>query len=190
MIRIAPSNAELVSAETPGLDRRRIAAGAAALAAGEPDDLYDTFMAKGGAAPEIVWDPPVDRLGAAQLRFLLRYWSEVAGARKMPGAKEIDALEMRPALGYINLLDVIGGGEDFRYRVFGSVIAAVAGYDMTGRMVSTLKTAPYLVANSPLPPGRPVWGGGEPLLTEHRPPPSTMPTVAWHGLVLPLADDA
>jgi hypothetical protein len=30
---------------------------------------------------------------------------------------------------------------------------------------------------------------GEPLLTEHRPPPSTMPTVAWHGLILPLAGD-
>ena len=189
MIRIAHSNAELVSAETPGLDRRRIAAWAAALAAGEPDDLYDTFMAKGGAAPEIVWDPPVDRLGAAQLRFLLRYWSELAGARKMPGAKEIDALEMRPALGYINLLDVIGGGEDFRYRVFGSVIAAVAGYDMTGRMVSTLKTAPYM-AEFALATCRAVMQRGEPLLTEHRPPPSTMPTVAWHGLVLPLADDA
>jgi hypothetical protein len=189
MIRIAHSNAELVSAETPGLDRRRIAAWAAALAAGAPDDLYDTFMAKGGAAPEIVWDPPVDRLGAAQLRFLLRYWSELAGARKMPGAKEIDALEMRPALGYINLLDVIGGGEDFRYRVFGSVIAAVAGYDMTGRMVSTLKTAPYM-AEFALATCRAVMQRGEPLLTEHRPPPSTMPTVAWHGLVLPLADDA
>ena len=189
MIRIAHSNAELVSAETPGLDRRRIAAWAAALAAGEPDDLYDTFMAKGGAAPEIVWDPPVDRLGAAQLRFLLRYWSELAGARKMPGAKEIDALEMRPALGYINLLDVIGGGEDFRYRVFGSVIAAVAGYDMTGRMVSALKTAPYM-AEFALATCRAVMQRGEPLLTEHRPPPSTMPTVAWHGLVLPLAGDA
>src|ERR1700731_4899268 len=189
MIRIAHSNAELVSAETPGLDRRRIAAGAAALAAGEPDDLYDTFMAKGGAAPEIVWDPPVDRLGAAQLRFLLRYWSEVAGARKMPGAKEIDALEMRPALGYINLLDVIGGGEDFRYRVFGSVIAAVAGYDMPGRMVSALKTAPYM-AEFALATCRAVMQRGEPLLTEHRPPPSTMPTVAWHGLVLPLAGAA
>jgi hypothetical protein len=188
MIRIAHSNADLVSAETPGLDRRRIAAWAAALAAGEPDDLYDTFMAKGGAAPEIVWNPPVDRLGAAQLRFLLRYWSELAGARKMPGAKEIDALEMRPALGYINLLDVIGGGEDFRYRVFGSVIAAVAGYDMTGRMVSALKTAPYM-AEFALATCRAVMQRGEPLLTEHRPPPSTMPTVAWHGLVLPLAGD-
>ncbi len=116
MIRIAHSNAELASAEVPGLDGRRVAAWAAALAAGEPHGLHDTFMAKGGAAPDIVWDPPVDRLGAPQLRFLLRYWTELAGARAMPGTREIDALEMRPALGYINLLDVIEGGGRCRLR--------------------------------------------------------------------------
>ena len=188
MIRIAHSNAELASAEAPGLDSRRIAAWAAALAAGEPHGVHDTFVAKGGAAPDIIWDPPVDRLGAAQLRFLLRYWTELAGARTMPGTREIDALEMRPALGYINLLDVIEGGEDFRYRVFGSVIAAVAGYEMTGRTVSALKTALY-VTEFTLAAYRAVVQRGEPLLTEHRPPPSAVPTVAWHGLVLPLADD-
>src|SRR5260221_11636898 len=99
MIRIARSNAELASAEVPGLDGSRVAAWAAALAAGEPHGLHDTFMAKGGAAPDIVWDPPVDRLGAPQLRFLLRYWTELAGARAMPGTREIDPLERRPALG-------------------------------------------------------------------------------------------
>lgn len=186
MIRIAHSNAELAPAEAPGLDGHRIAAWAASLAAGEPHDLQETFITKGGAAPDIVWNPPVDRLGAPQLRFLLRYWTDLAGARAMPGAKEIDALEMRPALGYINLLDVVEGGEDFRYRVFGSVIAAVAGYDMTGRLVSALKTAPYM-AEFALANYRAVVQRGEPLLTEHRPPPSTMPTVTWHGLVLPLA---
>jgi hypothetical protein len=188
MIRIAHSNAE-VAAETSALDGRRVAAWAAALTAGEPHGLYDTFTAKGGAAPDIVWDPPVDRLGAPQLRFLLRYWTELAGTRTMPGTREIDALEMRPALGYINLLDVVEGGEDFRYRVFGSVIAAVAGYDMTGRMVSALKTAPYM-AEFALATCRAVVQRGEPLLTEYRPPSSAVPTVAWHGLVLPLAGDS
>src|SRR5690348_15202544 len=187
MIRIAHSNAEL-AAEIPGLDRGRVAAWAAALAAGEAPGLDETFMAKGGAAPDFVWAPSVDRLSAAQLRFLLRYWSELAGARAMPSSKEIDALEMRPALGYINLLDVIEGGEDFRYRVFGSTIAAVAGYDMTGRTVSALKVAPYM-AEFALASCRAVVLRGEPLLTEHRPPASAVPTVAWHGLILPLAGD-
>ena len=188
MIRIAHSNAELASSEIPGLDRARIAAWTAALAAGEAHALNETFMAKGGAAPEFVWAPTVDRLSAAQLRFLLRYWSELAGARAMPCAKEIDALEMRPALGYINLLDVVEGGEDFRYRVFGSIIAAVAGYDMTGRTVSALKVVPYM-AEFALATCRAVVQRGQPLLTEHRPPASAVPTVAWHGLILPLAGD-
>jgi hypothetical protein len=188
MIRIAHSSAELAPGEISGLDRARIAAWAAALIAGEAQGLHETFMAKGGAAPDFVWTPPVDRLSAAQLRFLLRYWSELAGTRAMPRAKEIDALEMRPALGYINLLDVIESGEDFRYRVFGSIIAAVAGYDMTARTVSALKVAPYM-AEFALASCRAVVLRGEPLLTEHRPPASAVPTVAWHGLILPLAGD-
>lgn len=188
MIRIAHSNAELAPAEIPGLDRGRVAAWASALAASEAHGLHETFMAKGGAAPDFVWAPSVDRLSAAQLRFLLRYWSELAGARAMPRSKEIDALEMRPALGYINLLDVLEGGEDFRYRVFGSIIAAVAGYDMTGRTVSALKVAPYM-AEFALATCRAVVLRGQPLLTEHRPPASAVPTVAWHGLILPLAGD-
>ena len=188
MMRIAHSTAEVAPAEIPGPDARRVAVWAAALAAGEAQAVHETFVAKGGAAPDIIWSPPVDRLSAPQLRFLLRYWSELAGARDMPGAKEIDALEMRPALGYINLLDVIEGGEDFRYRVFGSVIAAVAGYDMTGRKMSALKTVPYM-AEFALATCRAVVQRGQPLLTEHRPPPSAVPTVAWHGLVLPLAGD-
>ena len=188
MIRIAHSNAELAPAETPRLDRARVAAWAAALAAGEAHGLHETFMALGGTAPDFAWSPSVDRLSAAQLRFLLRYWSELAGARAMPRAKEIDALEMRPALGYINLLDVLDDGEDFRYRVFGSIIAAVAGYDMTGRNVSALKTEPYM-AEFALAACRAVLRRGQPLLTEHRPPPSAVPTVAWHGLTLPLAGE-
>lgn len=187
MIRIAHSNAE-VAPEIAGLDSHRVATWAADLAAGALHGLHEAFVAKGGAAPDIVWSPPVDRLGAPQLRFLLRYWTDLAGARAMPGIKEIDALEMRPALGYINLLDVIDGGEDFHYRVFGSVIAAVAGYDMTGRKVSALKTVPYM-AEFALATCRAVVQRGEPLLTEHRPPPSAVPTVAWHGLILPLAGD-
>ena len=188
MIRIAHSNAELAPAEIPGLDRARVGTWAAALVAGEVHGLHEAFMAKGGAAPEFVWAPSVDRLSAAQLRFLVRYWSDLAGARAMPRAQEIDALEMRPALGYINLLDVIENGEDFRYRVFGSIIAAVAGYDMTGRTVSALKVAPYM-AEFALATCRAVVLRGQPLLTEHRPPPSAVPTVAWHGLILPLAGD-
>jgi hypothetical protein len=173
----------------PGLDGQRIASWAAGLVAGEAQGLREAFAAKGGAAPDIVWAPPVDRLSAPQLRFLLRYWTDLAGARPMPNAREIDALEMRPALGYIHLLDAIEGGEDFRYRVFGSIIAAVVGYDMTGRTVSALKTSSYM-AEFALAAGRAVVQRREPLLTEHRPPASAVPTVAWHGLILPLAGDS
>src|SRR6185312_7708747 len=156
---------------------------------------FPASIARGSAPGRPPWSPARCTAcmrpswpSAAQLRFLVRYWSDLAGARAMPRAQEIDALEMRPALGYINLLDVIENGEDFRYRVFGSIIAAVAGYDMTGRTVSALKVAPYM-AEFALATCRAVVLRGQPLLTEHRPPPSAVPTVAWHGLILPLAGD-
>lgn len=50
----------------------------------------------------------------------------------MPLASEIDALEMRPALGYGMLVEPVDGGADFRDRLYGSNLAAVSGFDMTG----------------------------------------------------------
>jgi hypothetical protein len=104
----------------------------------------------------------------------------------MPLTREIDALDMRPALGYVSLLDVIEKGRDFRYRVFGSAIAAVAGFDMTGRNASALKAGAEAVAFA-LALFRAVVERREPLLTEHGPP-STVNSVAWHSLILPLGD--
>src|SRR3546814_18454171 len=49
-------------------------------------------------------------------------------------------MQMRPALGHIMLLDVLDGGADYRYRVYGSEIAQRAGFDMTGKCTSELPT--------------------------------------------------
>lgn len=186
MIRLEYSSSPADLRRPPSLDRRRVEAWTAEIVAGAPSGLEAAFGPKGGRGPAIVWQPPVERLAAPQLRFLLRYWTELAGSRTMPRARDIDALEMRAALGYVNLLDVIEDGEDFRYRVFGSVVAAVSGYDMGGQPVSTLKASPHIIEFT-LASYRAAAQRGEPLLTEYRPP-APGQTVAWHTLVLPLAD--
>jgi hypothetical protein len=167
------------------VDWRRIEDWTAEIVAGPLRSLRQTFGA-GGTGPTILWCPPLARLAAPQLRFLMEYWGDLAGARPMPQTRQIDAVEMRPALGHVNLLDVIEQGRDFRYRVFGSAIAAVAGFDMTGRHASALRARSEVVEFA-LAIYRAVVERREPLLTEHGPP-STVSSVAWHSLILPLAD--
>jgi hypothetical protein len=166
------------------LDWRRIEGWTAEIRTGALRNLYETFGAD-GSGPRILWQPPIERLAAPQLRFLMDYWTGLAGDRPMPPARAIDAVEMRPALGYVNLLDVVEEGRDFRYRVFGSAIAAVTGFDMTGRCTSDLKARTEAVEFA-LALHRAVVERGTPLLIEHGPP-STLSSVAWHNLILPLA---
>lgn len=168
------------------LDWRRIDHWSAAIAAGDIAELRTVFGAKGARGPEIVWRPSLARLASPPQRTVLRYWSDLAGTRAMPAATEIDAVQMRSALGYVNLLDAIEQGEDFRYRVFGSTVAAVSGFDLTGQLASALKASPYIVEFG-LASFRAALRRGEPLLTEHGPP-ATAFTLAWHRLILPLAD--
>jgi hypothetical protein len=167
------------------LDRQRVERWTAAIAAGDETAMRRDFAPIGARGPAIVWRPSVDRLGAPQLRFLLRYWLDLRGSRRMPLASEIDALEMRPALGYIMLVEVMESGRDFRYRLYGSIITAVVGFEMTGKLLTNDPADPYIVEFA-LAAYRAAFARGEPLLTEHGPP-TSINTHEWHRLVLPLA---
>jgi hypothetical protein len=69
-------------------------------------------------------------------RDLYALWCDKRGTRKLPPWSSFDPVELRRWLGNLNLLDVVDGGKDFRYRVHGTTIAAKVGADMTGRLVS------------------------------------------------------
>lgn len=167
------------------LDPRNISLWTAELVDNRAESVRETFRRKGARGPVVTWNPPPQALVLQQLEFLRRYWGELAGDRRIPTGSEVDALAMRPALGYVILLDVIDGGSDFRYRVFGSIIASVSGFDMSGKRVSEHRASAYIVEFA-LACYRAALARGEPLLTEHGPP-ATLNTVAWHRLVLPLA---
>jgi hypothetical protein len=175
------------AAADAGLDWQRIERWAAAITAGDCAEIRQVFAVAGARGPELRWDPPVESLATPQLRFLLRYWNDLRGIRALPHMRGIDAIELRAALGYINLLEPVDHGRDFRYRVFGTVVAAVSGFDLTGQLASRLKASAYIVEFG-LAVFRAVRRRGEPLLTEHGPP-ATLYTATWHRLVLPFADD-
>jgi hypothetical protein len=169
------------------LDWQRVERWAAAIVAGDTAEVREAFAAAGARGPELRWDPPVESLSTPQHRFLLRYWNDLRGMRALPHRRGIDAIELRAALGYIHLLEPVEDGRDFRYRVFGTVVAAVSGFDLTGQRASSMKASAYIVEFA-LAVFRAARRRGEPVLTEHGPP-AAIYTSTWHRLVLPFADD-
>lgn len=137
--------------------------------------------------PRIVWSPHVEELGQPQLRFLLTYWRGLRDEAGRVDAGVVDALDMRPALGYIMLLDVLDGGADFHYRLYGSIIARHSSFDMTGRCLSTLRADQGVGAFFRIV-YRAALARPEPIYTEHAPPPSIRVKL-WYRLILPLVDD-
>jgi hypothetical protein len=163
-----------------------VAAWTDALVAGDVAPLKAVFQSHGARGPEVIWNPQMDDLRHAPLRFLLQHWRDLAAGRPMPRASQIDALALVPALGHVGLVDVVDGGADFHHRLYGTHVAAVSGFEMTGRSVSEFKASVYIVEYY-LAGYRAIYRRGEPLYTEHGPP-ATVMTSAWHRLALPLAD--
>src|SRR5678815_2275437 len=61
----------------------------------------------------IVHDP--NQLTSERLRRLYAYWASLKGERIAPSRSELNPADMRDQLGWIWLMDVIDGGEDFRF---------------------------------------------------------------------------
>ena len=169
------------------LDWKRIADWSARLVEGDLEPIAAVFRGHGATPPEVVIGPTADELGSQPLRFLLNHWTELAGGG-LPHLREVDALQLGPALGYIMLLDVADGALDFRYRLFGSKLARISDLDMTGRLLSTHSASPHTVEFSvafyrcAVSQRRPVFAKRHPVGAER--------TASWLQLALPLRDDS
>lgn len=155
------------------------------------DDLSavrEAFRSHGAGGPNVMWAPVADEIDQEKLQFLLAYWSGLASNASIPLTSQIDPIEMRPSLGYAMLLEVVGGGRDFRYRVFGTEIAAVSEFDMTGHLLSEHPASAYIVEFA-LAVYRAAIVRRSAALTEHWPS-RTRHTASWQRLILPLANSS
>jgi hypothetical protein len=158
------------------------------LAAGDATAFAGWFAAHGGEAPIVIWSPAPDQLATPQLRFLLEHWNSLRASRTMPGRGEISPLDLRPALGFVSLVDVVGDGFDFCYRLYGTASAQRVGFDMTGRSVWTFPTEPWLLVFHAAV-YRATLLRGQPLYTRHKPA-MRQRVLESQRLALPLADEA
>lgn len=132
-------------------------------------------------------DPGVDDLPTEHLRSVLRFWLQLPKVDGVPNVVKIKPEDVRPALGYLILIDIDEENDDFRYALYGSRIAAVSGFDMTGKGVwdlSTTSTVQNFFAACYITAGRLRC----PIYTVHEAPPAI--TVShWHRLILPLGQE-
>ena len=67
---------------------------------------------------------------------LYNLWNAKRGGRHMPDRAEFTPADLRPWLGDIHLLQVIDGGRDFLYLVYGTSVGRFHDVEMTRRHVS------------------------------------------------------
>ena len=115
---------------------------------------------------------------------LYRLWDGKRDGRRMPAREDFDALELTPWWGNLNMVEVEPGSGRFRYRIFGSRIAAHCGYDLTGRYVDQI--ASRIVAEEIIKTYRAVALTAEPLFWEHGANEHGAPGFKRRRLLLPL----
>ena len=95
-------------------------------------------MSAGGSSDGIV--VPVEQAGDIhpKLRELHGLWQKKRGQRPFPQRQDLDVIELWPWLGNLMLIEVEGGGADYLYRVYGTVLADYFSRDLTGRRTSSL----------------------------------------------------
>lgn len=170
------------------LDKNEIATFETALLAGEPEVIAHRFLAHGNAAPVIRWAPPVESLEKPQLAFLRGFWEANRNADGFLPRKLADPFALRPALGFIMILEAVEEGWDYVYRLYGSAIAEYAIRDYTGARTSELVVPGHTYIQSFYIAGyRAAAARGETLYTENTPPPK-ITVERWHRLILPLCD--
>ncbi len=69
------------------------------------------------------------------LAFLKDYWLRCRGARAMPSRADINPSDMKEHLGWVLLMDVLPGADDFRFRTVGTRVAEYFLQDATGTTV-------------------------------------------------------
>ncbi|WP_020594174.1 PAS domain-containing protein [Kiloniella laminariae] len=139
----------------------------------------------GSPSPHIHWQVDADNLPCEELKFLLNWWEATRAGRFAPMPTDVDPFALRPVLGRVTVLDVLDGGEDFRYRLYGSAIMNEPGKDLTGQLVSEIWTplrAFFAITYRALLKRR------EPLYTRHVPHHS-LKLSTWDRLILPLGEN-
>ena len=134
----------------------------------------------------LLLDPSPDDLPTEAHRATLHYWRGLSAVEGIPDQVKVEPDRLQAALGYLMLVDVVGGPAAYRYALYGTKIANIAGFDMTGKSVWEAATNDEIrlffaaVYQAAIVLRQPVF-------SVHEAPPS-ITTSEWNRLILPLGE--
>jgi len=76
------------------------------------------------------------KLDHPTLAALHTYWNEKRGDRRMPSRADIRPSELKDHLGWVIMADVLPGGQEFRYRLIGTLVTQYFLTETTGKTVT------------------------------------------------------
>ena len=119
------------------------------------------------------------------LSALLTLWERKRRGRLAPQRRDFAAEDLHLWFGNLMVIDVVDGGRDFLYRVYGTDIATAYGHDMTNRYCSEFPAPIAEFVLVELPRDRHEM---RPMFCEHTPP-IEISVYTWQRLILPLSED-
>ena len=138
-----------------------------------------------GTKPRVYWSPSAEQIRNPIIRSFAELLPEALADNPKGGrTKRVDLDAFGALKDWILVLNVVNGGEDFRYRRFGPGVAKGFGTDLTGSLTSDLSGP---VAGFYLTLYRSVMERQENALTIHEPPPSVF-VRQWWKLTVPIVD--
>jgi len=114
---------------------------------------------------------------------LYDFWRSLCGGRVAPARADFDVADLRPWLGNLMILDIEPDG-DFRYRLYGTGLVHIFGFDLSRRQVSETS---HLIGDKPLAEYRQVRDYCQPVYAA-RFSPSAREYLAVDKLALPLVE--
>lgn len=121
-------------------------------------------------------------IGHPALRALYDLWRKKRGGRPAPSRGDFTVEELRSWLGHLMIIDC--DGEDGRYRLYGTELTRIFGFDLTGRRVADC--AP-LIGDKPMLEYREVIRSAKPVYIS-RGSPSARDYLLMDKLALPLME--
>jgi hypothetical protein len=83
--------------------------------------------------------PMTEDIANPQLRAFRDLWESKRRDGKLPGRGDFDIDDFVPFMGRLAMLDVVDGGRDFRFRLYGTVIVEEYKKEMTGKLASEFR---------------------------------------------------
>jgi hypothetical protein len=123
---------------------------------------------------------------------LAAYWEKKRDGRTMPDRQSIAPSEILRLLPNIFICEVVSGGREFRFRIFGTALVSLFGTEMTGKTLAELGANPSIITNADgarqrwrsiadatFQKAAPVFAAGHLVNTVHR-------NLEWHSYSAPL----